>query len=91
MDLDGLTIDAVRTALTDGSVTATAMAEQHYVRIEAEDVAASAAAPQGKGINSYLALSKERALTQAAKIDAMAAKGDALPCWLAFPSASRMC
>jgi aspartyl-tRNA(Asn)/glutamyl-tRNA(Gln) amidotransferase subunit A len=33
----------------------------------------------GKNIHSFLALSKERALAQAAKIDALAAKGDALP------------
>ncbi len=33
----------------------------------------------GKNIHSFLALSEERAMEQAAKIDAMAAKGDALP------------
>ncbi len=49
------------------------MAEQHYARIAAED------GPDGKGINSFLALSRERAMAQAAKIDALAAKGDALP------------
>ena len=30
-------------------------------------------------INSFLALSRERAMAQAAKIDGMAAKGDDLP------------
>ena len=34
--------------------------------------------PSGRGINSFLARSRERALAQAAKIDAMAASGDAL-------------
>jgi aspartyl-tRNA(Asn)/glutamyl-tRNA(Gln) amidotransferase subunit A len=49
------------------------MAEEHYARIAAED------GPGGKNIHSFLALSKERALAQAAKIDALAAKGDVLP------------
>jgi aspartyl-tRNA(Asn)/glutamyl-tRNA(Gln) amidotransferase subunit A len=49
------------------------VAEQHYARIAAED------GPSGKGINSFLALSRDRALAQAAKIDAMAAKGEQLP------------
>jgi aspartyl-tRNA(Asn)/glutamyl-tRNA(Gln) amidotransferase subunit A len=49
------------------------VAERHYARIAAED------GPDGKNIHSFLALSKERAQAQAAKIDAMAAKGEALP------------
>jgi aspartyl-tRNA(Asn)/glutamyl-tRNA(Gln) amidotransferase subunit A len=73
MELGGMTIDGVRTAIASGEATATAIAEDHYARIAAED------GPDGKGINSFLALSRERALAQAAKIDAMAAKGDALP------------
>jgi aspartyl-tRNA(Asn)/glutamyl-tRNA(Gln) amidotransferase subunit A len=70
------TIQEVRTAVADRTTTATAVAEQHYARIAADDGPVSAG---GKGIHSFLALSKERALAQAAKIDAMAAKGDALP------------
>ena len=73
--------DAARAAITSGEVTATALAELHYGRIAAQD---------GK-INSFLALSRERAMAQAAKIDGMAAKGGTLPCWLAFRLASRMC
>jgi aspartyl-tRNA(Asn)/glutamyl-tRNA(Gln) amidotransferase subunit A len=73
MELGGMTIDSVRAAIASGTTTATAIAEEHYGRIAAED------GPDGKGINSFLALSRERALEQAAKIDAMAAKGDALP------------
>jgi aspartyl-tRNA(Asn)/glutamyl-tRNA(Gln) amidotransferase subunit A len=69
----GMTIDGVRAAIADKATTATAVAEQHYARIAAED------GPDGKGIHSFLALSKERALAQAAKIDAMAAKGETLP------------
>jgi aspartyl-tRNA(Asn)/glutamyl-tRNA(Gln) amidotransferase subunit A len=69
MNLETLTIDNVREAIAAKATTATAIAEAHYARIAAKD---------GE-INSYLALSKERALAQAAKIDAMAAKGEPLP------------
>jgi aspartyl-tRNA(Asn)/glutamyl-tRNA(Gln) amidotransferase subunit A len=72
MDLEsltGLTVDAARSAMASGEVSATALAELHYGRIAAED---------GQ-INSFLALSRERAMTQAAKIDGMAARGEALP------------
>ena len=67
-----LTIDGARAALLLATTTATAVAEEHYARIAADD-------GQREGINSFLALSRERAMAQAAKIDAMAAKGDALP------------
>ena len=67
--LKSLTIDEVRDAVAAGRTTATALAEAHYERIEAED-------PE---IHSYLSLSRERALTQAAKIDAMAQRGEGLP------------
>jgi aspartyl-tRNA(Asn)/glutamyl-tRNA(Gln) amidotransferase subunit A len=68
-----MTIETVRGGVASGAATATAVAEQHYARIAAED------GPDGKGINSFLALSRERALAQAARIDALAAKGEALP------------
>jgi aspartyl-tRNA(Asn)/glutamyl-tRNA(Gln) amidotransferase subunit A len=68
-----MTIDEVRSAIGSGKATATAVAEQHYARIASED------GPEGKNIHSFLALSRERSLSQAAKVDAMAAKGDALP------------
>ena len=61
--------------MASGEVTATALAEAHYARIAAEDGA----------INSFLALSRERALAQAAKIDGMAAKGEALPVLAGVP------
>jgi aspartyl-tRNA(Asn)/glutamyl-tRNA(Gln) amidotransferase subunit A len=67
--LTGLTMDAARAAMASGEVTATALAELHYGRIAAED---------GK-INSFLALSRERAMKQAARIDGMAARGETLP------------
>lgn len=73
------TIDGVRAGVADGSATATAMAELHYSRIATDD------GDKGKGINSFLALSKERALAQAAKIDALAAKGEVLPALAGVP------
>ena len=73
MELGSATIQEIRAGIASGKTTATAVAEQHYARIAAED------GPSGKGINSFLALSRERAMAQAAKIDAMAAKGEALP------------
>ncbi len=60
-------------------MTATAIAEAHYARIAAED------GPKGKGINSFLALSRERALAKAAKIDDLAALGDPLPLLAGVP------
>ena len=75
MELDRLTIDGVRSAIASGETTATALAELHYGRIEFED----------SKINSFLALSRERALLQAAKIDAMAAKGEVLPVLAGVP------
>ena len=65
LDLTSLTIDAAREAIAAGETTATTLAELHYDRITSVD---------GK-INSFLALSRERAMTQAQKIDKMAAKG----------------
>ncbi len=74
-----MTIEEVRAAIAGGTATATVLAEQHYARIAAED------GPGGKNIHSFLALSKERALEQATKIDAMAAKGEALPALAGVP------
>ncbi len=74
--MDGMSIEAVRAGVANGTATAASVAEQYYAKIEAED---GAGGPCGKGINSYLALSRERAFVQAAKIDAVSAKGDPLP------------
>jgi len=70
-----LTIDGVKAAIAAGEVTATALAEQHYAQIAAED---GPDGPKAKGINSFLALSRERAMAQAARVDEAAAKGEAL-------------
>jgi aspartyl-tRNA(Asn)/glutamyl-tRNA(Gln) amidotransferase subunit A len=69
MELESLTIDGARAAVASRKTTATALAELHYAQIGSRD---------GK-IHSFLALSRERAMAQATKIDAMAAKGEALP------------
>jgi len=69
MNLNSLTIDGVRSALRERKITATSLAEAFYAKIEKDD-------PQ---VGAYLILSKERALTKAMQIDALAAKGDELP------------
>jgi len=69
MDLNTLTIDAVRDTVQERRTTATALAEAFYSKIEKDD-------PQ---IGAYLTLSKERALEQAARMDSLAAKGEKLP------------
>src|SRR5271168_4215534 len=63
------TVEQVRATLRTGDVSARVLAEEFFVRIDAENPA----------INAYLALSRERALDQAAKIDALAAAGAPLP------------
>jgi aspartyl-tRNA(Asn)/glutamyl-tRNA(Gln) amidotransferase subunit A len=69
MDLNLLTIDAARSAVQGGEITATALAESFYAKIETDD-------PQ---IGSYLALSKERGFAKAAAIDGLAKSGAPLP------------
>ena len=72
-NLKGLTVAGARSAVASGRISATALAEQHYERIAAVD------GPSGQGINSYLALSRDRALAQAARIDSMVVAGETLP------------
>ena len=69
------TIRSIRSGLESGAIKATVLAEQHYDRIAAEN-------PE---INCYLALSRDRALGQAERIDAMAARGDPLPALAGVP------
>jgi aspartyl-tRNA(Asn)/glutamyl-tRNA(Gln) amidotransferase subunit A len=75
MELESLTIDGVRSAVASGQVTATALAELHYGRIDAKDTE----------INSFLALSRDRALRQATKIDGMATSSEELPALAGVP------
>ena len=69
MDLNLLTIDAARSAVQERKISAVALAESFYARIEADD-------PK---IGAFLTLSKERAMAKAAEMDALAAKGEKLP------------
>src|SRR5713226_8648493 len=64
-----LTIDDVRSAVAEGSKTATALAGDFYTRIRQED-------PE---IGAFLTLCEERALEQAERVDQMAAEGQPLP------------
>jgi aspartyl-tRNA(Asn)/glutamyl-tRNA(Gln) amidotransferase subunit A len=75
MGLESLTIDGTRAAIASGDATATTLAELHYERIGTQD----------NKINSFLALSRERALQQAAKIDTLVAKGAELPLLAGVP------
>lgn len=69
MDLKNLTIAAARADVQERKTSATALAESFYAKIASDD-------PQ---IGAYLTLSKDRALEQAARMDVLAAKGEALP------------
>ena len=69
MNLDPLTVDSARTAVLEKQTTATTLVEAFYEKIEAEDAA----------LGAYLTLCREHAYQQAAYIDALADKGDALP------------
>jgi aspartyl-tRNA(Asn)/glutamyl-tRNA(Gln) amidotransferase subunit A len=64
--LERLTLAEARAAVVGGSVSAAALAEEHYERIAKVD-------PE---IHSYLALTRERAMTQAEKVDAAVKAGD---------------
>src|SRR6201987_3184642 len=69
MDPISLTIDAARSAVQERKITAAALAEAHYARVQKQD---------GQ-IGAFLTLSKERALEQAERLDRMAAEGKTLP------------
>jgi aspartyl-tRNA(Asn)/glutamyl-tRNA(Gln) amidotransferase subunit A len=69
VDLNSLTIEEARSAIAERRTTATALAESFYAKIEKEDLA----------IGAYLTLCKDRALSQAERIDRLAAEGKPLP------------
>ncbi len=69
------TIAALRADLAQGRVKAADLANEYYARIEKKN-------PR---LNVYLSLTKERALAQAARVDAQAAKGDPLPALAGIP------
>ncbi|HVG27172.1 MAG TPA: amidase family protein, partial [Acidobacteriaceae bacterium] len=67
-ELERLTLRSAREGVRTGRTSAVALAEQHYAQIAAVD---------GE-IHSFLSLTRERALEQAAKVDAAAKAGDPL-------------
>ncbi len=69
MEIDLLTVESARTAVLEKQTSVSALVDAFYKKIEAED----------KAIGAYLTLCKERAYSQAARIDALADKGDDLP------------
>ena len=69
MNLNSLTIDAARSSVQDRKITATALAEAFYAKIQKDD-------PQ---IGAYLILSRDRALEQAGRMDQLASRGGKLP------------
>jgi aspartyl-tRNA(Asn)/glutamyl-tRNA(Gln) amidotransferase subunit A len=69
------TLAALRAELESGATTAADRAASYYDRIAAVN----------PHLNVYLSLSKERAMEQAARVDALAAKGDPLPALAGVP------
>jgi aspartyl-tRNA(Asn)/glutamyl-tRNA(Gln) amidotransferase subunit A len=69
------TLASLREEIASGATKAADLAASYYDRIEAVN-------PQ---LNVYLSLTKERAVVQAASIDALAAKGDPLPALAGIP------
>src|ERR1700761_8595985 len=68
IELESLSLSAAREKVRTGEVSAVSLAEKHFERIAAAD----------GPIHSYLALTKERALEQAARVDAAAKAGETL-------------
>src|SRR6516225_865221 len=68
MNIELLTVDSARTAVLEKQITAAALVDAFYQKIEAED----------PSIGAYLTLCKDRAHHQAERVDALADKGDAL-------------
>src|ERR1700761_55528 len=68
IELESLSLSAAREKVRTGEVSAVSLAEQHFERIAAAD----------GPIHSYLALTKERALEQAARVDAAVKAGESL-------------
>jgi aspartyl-tRNA(Asn)/glutamyl-tRNA(Gln) amidotransferase subunit A len=65
----GWTVATIREALTSRKISARELTTEYFSRIE----------KRNPDLNAYLALSKERANDQAARVDALVAKGEALP------------
>jgi aspartyl-tRNA(Asn)/glutamyl-tRNA(Gln) amidotransferase subunit A len=72
---DAFTIPHLRAAIAGGAASARSIVQQCFQTIHERDSA----------IHAYLSLAEERALTQAARIDGMAAAGEALPALAGIP------
>jgi aspartyl-tRNA(Asn)/glutamyl-tRNA(Gln) amidotransferase subunit A len=70
-----LSIGDIRSSIASRETTASAIAEASFATISARD-------PQ---IHAYLSMNRERALTQAARMDDLAAKGEPLPVLAGVP------
>ncbi|MBW4040051.1 MAG: Asp-tRNA(Asn)/Glu-tRNA(Gln) amidotransferase subunit GatA [Acidobacteria bacterium] len=66
--LEGLTLAEARAGVVDGSRSAVRLAMEHYARIAVVD----------SEVHSYLALTEERAMAQAERVDAAAKAGEPL-------------
>ena len=77
MNLDVLTIDFVRDLILRKEITATALTEEFFKKIESDD-------PK---IHAFLTVSKERAFAKAAEIQGMADRGEELPPMAGVPVA----
>ena len=70
-----LSIGDIRSSIESGARSASAVAEECFHQINARDAE----------IHAFLSVNRERALEQAARIDDLAAKGDALPVLAGVP------
>ncbi len=69
MDINLLTVESTRTAISEKQFTAAAVVDAFYEKIRKDD----------PDTGAYLTLSEERAYMQAARIDELAGRGEALP------------
>src|SRR5690348_11099109 len=72
LDLNLLTVSSARIAVQERQTTAVTLVEKFYDKIESED-------RKPGQTNAYLALTRDRALAQAQKLDKIADAGDPLP------------
>src|SRR5436853_1029488 len=72
LDLDVLTVSSARAAVQERQTTAATLVENFYSKIEAED-------RRPGQVNAFLTLTRERALEQAKRMDAIVDHGDPLP------------
>jgi aspartyl-tRNA(Asn)/glutamyl-tRNA(Gln) amidotransferase subunit A len=77
MNIDLLTVESTRTAIAEKQFTASAVVDAFYQKIRKDD----------PDTGAYLTLSEERAYAQAARIDELAGRGDALPLLAGVPIA----